>query len=61
MTLKRILTATMLIGLGFMGGALTQAASEVQQEREARTEYCVPLYDMPGIERVRCDPLDGAR
>lgn len=24
---------------------------------EARREFCVPLYDMPGVERVRCDPL----
>lgn len=58
--MKRLFEAAVFLGLGAMLGALAQAASQLDQERE-RPSYCVPLYDMPGVERVQCDPVDGAR
>lgn len=59
--LKRAISGAIIFALGAMVGALTQAASELEQEHQARQEFCVPLYDQPGIERVQCDPIDGAR
>lgn len=59
--MKRVLEAAVFMGLGAIMGALAQAAGQIEQDRQARQEFCVPLYDQPGIERVQCDPIDGAK
>lgn len=62
--MKRLLEAVILLAVGAILGALAQAAAQLDQERE-RPSYCSTLYDQsteaPGVERVTCDPVDGAR
>lgn len=58
--MKRTIEALIFTAFGAMLGALAQAGAEMKAESQGR-EFCVPLYDQPGIERVQCDPVNGAR